>query len=167
METNPNENAERRVTQTQNYSFLQTGLVTGVADDQTSGRHHIQVQETRTPIADRVPYIPPAHGDYYLPTEGTTVVLFPRGQNRFFAMGSPVPKGATPSISPGERVVSHPLSKAAVHFNTDGTLNIYGDTTVRINGGTQGIVSDVQAADRNSNNGITALDIIRNNNIKI
>lgn len=167
MPVNPQEAAEEEASDSLNYSFLKTARVTASTPGQTAGAHHAFVQESQTESDKPLPVLTQAHGDYYVPTEGSQVVTAPIDKNEFAIVASLVSPGAKPSVDPGERVVSHPNSKASVYFKNDGTLEIWGDTQVVINGGTQGIITDVSAGSRNSNNGITSLDITRDSSIQI
>lgn len=163
--TNPIENADEVSEMSRQYAFLTTGRVTTAPSGQSDGAHHAVVQESAAPNDDPLPVLPSVHGDYYVPPKNAPVIVSPMGRNDYAIIGAAIPETTTPSIDPGERVLSHPSSKSNVRFNNDGTLDIYGDATVRINGGTQGAITDVAAGSTNSNGGITSLDITRNNNI--
>jgi hypothetical protein len=165
--TNPHQNSKVDAQKETAYTYLTTGRVTTALDTQKDGLHHVIVQESAAPNDEAIPVLTQAHGDYYVPPEQMPVVVAPRGKNDYSVVASAVPNVQTPDLDPGERIISHPLSEAKVKFNADGTLDIVGDATVRINGGDQGAITDVQAGGTNSNGGITSLDITRNPDILI
>lgn len=164
--TNPHENAARKSTEEVKYSFMRTGTVTS-AFQTTDDIYAVTVQESGVLADTTIPVIPNVHGDFYVPPEGAPVSMLPVNKNQYAVVGAPIPVTETPTLEPGERVISHPVSGANVRFNADGSLDIKGDATVRINGGGQGVITDVQAASTNDAGGITALDITRDNNILI
>lgn len=169
-ETNPHSNATRSSEEATNYAFLGQGTVSTARDGQSGGQHHVTVQESRVPADAELPVIPTVHGDFYIPPEGAPVTISPLGNNDYAVVGAPVPAVSTPSIDPGERILSHPLSEANIRFNKDGTLDIHGDVQVTINGGTQGAITDVSVNTTTDSDGhVTdvSLNITRNNDILI
>lgn len=163
--TNPIENANQESEHVSQYAYLTTGRVTSSPRGQSDGAHHVVVQESAAPSDEPLPVLPSVHGDYYVPPEGAPVIVSPMSKNDYAVIAGAVPATSTPNIEPGERVLSHPESGANVKFNNDGSIDIHGDATVRINGGDQGAITDVQPGGTNSNGGITSLDITRNNDI--
>ena len=174
-ETVPHEQSEAVADAQQAYSFLDVGIVTSAPDQTEDGAHHVTVAETRVPSDTPVPVIPPVHGDFYVPPEGTPVLLAYVEENDPVVIGSPLPPTDSEDVTAGERVVSHPLSSAAVKFADDGTVQLLGDDgtnvaidpdgTVVINDGDQGAITDVSPSGTNGNGGITGLDITRNSDI--
>jgi len=164
---NPQQSAKDTSKRAVQYAFLNSGRVTSAPDTTADGQHHVKVQESAAPVDQPIPVIPQVHGDYYIPPEGAPVITAPRGQNEYDVIGAAIPQVQTPTISAGERILSHPLSNAHVMFNADGSLDVVGDAEIRINGGTQGIITDVQIATTNSNGGATSLNVVRDSNIKI
>jgi len=162
QDTNPHTNAVVKSRNEDQYSYLTFGRVTTSPDGQEGGAHHVVVQESAAPSDEPIPVIPDAHGDFYIPPEQTPVAVVPTGKNNYAVIGAPVPPVDTANIDAGERIVSHPLSKASVKFNKDGSLDIRGDTTVRINGGTAGAVTDVQGIDNSGDGNFDELSITRN-----
>jgi len=167
QETVPHESAQTTAEAVRAYSFADVGIVTSTPTQDADGAHHVTVQETRVPADEPLPVVPPVHGDFYVPPEGTPVLVIYTGENDGVVLGSPVPKTNTATVEGGERIVSHPQSDANVRFNPDGTLDIYGDTTVRINGGDTGIVTDVEIDSTNQYGGATSLNVVRDSNILI
>jgi hypothetical protein len=165
--TNPHENARVKSHSSLQYAFLRTGTVTSAPDGQSNGQHHVAVQEAGITSDGPLPVLPSVHGDFYIPPEGAPVTIAPTIENEYMVVGAPVPPVDTPTLDPGERVISHPLSGAHVRFNKDGSIDIKGDATVRINDGNEGVITDVQAGGTNSNGGITSLNITRDSNILI
>ena len=173
--TVPHEQSERTAEHQQEYSFLDVGIVTSAPEQNTDGAHHITVGETRTPSDQPIPVIPGVHGDYYVPPEGMPVLVAYVGENDAVAIGSPLPPTDTETVTAGERILSHPLSQAAVQMLADGTLRLRGadgtdltvepDGTIVVDGGTQGAVTDVSIASTNSNGGATSLSVERNEDI--
>lgn len=171
-ETVPHEQSETVADAQQAYSFLDVGVVTSTPNQTGDGAHHVTVAETRVPSDTPVPVIPPVHGDYYVPPEGTPVLLAYTDKNDAVVIGSPLPPTDSENVTAGERIVSHPLSQSAVKFSDDGTVQLLGDDgtdvaihpdgTVVINGGTQGAVTDVTISQTNGNGGATALNVVRN-----
>mgnify|MGYP006283569515 CR=1 FL=1 len=171
-QTVPHEQSEAVADAQQAYSFLDVGIVTSAPKQDTDGAHHVTVAETRTPSDKPIPVIPPAHGDYYVPPEGTPVLIAYTDENDGVVIGSPLPPTTSETVAAGERVVSHPLSQSAVRFEEDGTVRLMGDDgsdvalqpdgTLVVDGGTQGAVTNVTISDTNDYGGATSLNIIRN-----
>jgi hypothetical protein len=154
------------------YAFCDVGVVTSTPDQTADGAHHVTVAETRVPADQPIPVIPPVHGDYYVPPEGTPVVVAYTDTNDGVVIGAPVPQAGTPDIEGGERILSHPLSASSVRFTPNGDVELVAsddtsvvlqaDGTVVINNGTQGAVTDVAIDSTNSNGGATSLNVVRN-----
>lgn len=193
-ETVPHEQSEAVADAQQAYSFLDVGVVTSAPDQTEDGAHHVTVAETRVPSDTPVPVIPPVHGDYYVPPEGTPVLLAYVEENDPVVIGSPLPPTDSENVTAGERVVSHPLSQAAVTFADDGGVSVVGDNgnniaigadgtitlsgsgnevelqtdgTVVINNGDRGAVTDVTIDETNAEGGATKLKISRNSTIRL
>lgn len=144
--TNPHENAQQQSRDALRRGYLSFGRVTSAPDTTSDGQHHVTVQETSAPSDEPLPVLPGVHGDYYIPPVGAPVGVIPRGPNRYNVIAAGIPQVQTPTIQAGERVISHPLSNANVKFNADGSVDIWGDSTIRINGGTQGVITDVSGS---------------------
>lgn len=145
------------------YTYFDGAVVTSALTSE-SGPPYVTVQETRVPADQPIPVAPTVHGDYYVPPEGTPVLVGYLGENDPIVVGTGIPDVQTPSVEAGERVLSHPLSEATVTFNADGSLDVYGDGEVRvtnkggasvvaksngnvvINDGTQGAITDVSTS---------------------
>jgi len=174
-ETVPHEQSETKAQAQQQYSFLDVGIVTSALEQTAGGAHHVTVTETRVPTDNSIPVIPPVHGDYYVPPEGTPVLLAYTGVNDAVVIGCPLPPTDSETVSAGERVISHPLSSAAVRFDTDGTVHLLGDDgtsvvigsdgTITIDGGSNGAVTDVTIDETNDQGGATSLNVERNPNV--
>jgi len=164
--TSPHDDATASARESNRYTYLDLGVVTSV-DVDGNGQPSVFVQETRVPADQAVPLAQSVHGDLYVPPEGTPVVVAYLDENEPVVVATALPNVDTPALSGGERIVSHPLSNARVAFNADGSLDVYGDTTVRINGGSTGIVTDVEIADTNSNGGATSLSVVRDDSILV
>lgn len=164
--TNPHENARRQSSQQLQYSFMRTGTVTSSFTTE-EGIYAVTVQESGIKTDSTIPVIPQVHGDFYMPPKSAPVSLLPVNKNRYAVVGAPIPVADTPTLEPGERIISHPVSDAIVKFNADGSIDIKGDTQIRINDGDQGIVTDVEIDSTNSYGGATSLNIIRDGNILI
>ncbi|TKX52669.1 hypothetical protein EXE42_15760, partial [Halorubrum sp. SP3] len=108
-ETVPHEQSEAVAEAQQAYAFLDMGIVTSAPDQTEDGAHHVTVSETRVPSDAPVPVIPPTHGDYYVPPEGTPVLLAYTDENEAVVIGSPLPPTNSEDVTAGERIVSHPL----------------------------------------------------------
>lgn len=157
------------------YAFFDVGIVTSAPTQDSDGAHHVAVAETRVPSDQPLPVIPPVHGDFYVPPEGTPVLVAYTGENDGVVIGSPVPKTATPDVDSGERILSHPLSESSVRFRPNGAVEIVAangpsvvlqaDGTVVINNGTQGAVTDVSIASTNDAGGATSLSVSRNSDV--
>jgi len=170
-ETPPREQATETAQAQQAYSFLDVGVVTSAPTQTEDGQHHVTVAETRVPSDQPIPVVPPVHGDYYVPPEGVPVLVAYTDENDAIVRGSPVPEVQYQDIEPGERVLSHPLSTAAVRFRADGGIEVVGDAgnaveldsdgTITINGGDTNPVTDVQIDSTNSNGGATSLSLTR------
>jgi len=166
QQTVPHESAQTTAESVREYSFADIGIVTSTPTQTPDGAHHVAVQETRIPADTPLPVVPPVHGDFYVPPEGTPVLVIYTGENRGVVIGSPVPQTTSPAVTGGERILSHPKSDANVRFNTDGTLDIYGDTTVRINGGSKGVVHDVSTT-TDAQGHVTSVSLQRRTDILI
>lgn len=164
--TNPHENANKQVSQGLSYSFMRTGTVTS-SFTTDNDIYAVTVQESGITADATIPVIPEVHGDFYMPPEGTPVSMLPIDKNRYAVVGAPIPVAETPTLEPGERVISHPVSDARVKFNADGSLDVYGDSVIRINDGDQGIVTDVEIDSTNQYGGATSLNMVRDDNILI
>lgn len=168
--TNPHVNAGRRSKSALGYSFLRYGTVSTAKSASTGAEHSVTVQEEGVPADRRIPVVPTVHGDFYVPPESAPVLVAPFGQNDYAVVGAPVPATDIPQIEPGERIISHPLSSANVKFNKDGSIDISGDAEVRINGGEQGAITDVEAVTETDADGhvtSVSLNITREDSIKI
>lgn len=164
--TNPHQSSSEFASDAMEYAFLSTGRVTTAPTEQSGGAHHVFVQESAAPTDQPLPVLPTVAGDYYVPPEEAPVVVSPIDQNTYAVVGTGIPSTAEHgAIDPGERIISHPLSDANIHFHTDGSLDVNSSNEVRINNGSQGAITDVSAASTNSNGGITSLDITRSENI--
>jgi len=164
--TNPHTNAERAADSKAQYSFLSTGRVTTAPDGQSNGAHHVVVQESGAPADEPIPVLPTVPGDYFVPPEGAPVVVSPIAKNKYAVIATSIPSTVeTPEIDPGERIVSHPMSEAKVHFKNDGTLEVHGDQQVVINGGTNGAITDVTGNDTSGDGNINEINITRNNDV--
>lgn len=129
-----------------------------------------------------------AHGSAYVPPEGARVAYAPRSgtRNGGVIAGAVYDDSTTlPTLKPGERVVSHPLSDARIFFNADGTLDVErnstrvqldsdgtvridGDSDVVINGGSTKPVTNVSATTQKDSDGhvtSVSLDISRTSNV--
>lgn len=162
---NPQQASKETTRRGLKYAFLQSGRVTRAPDTTADGQHHVKVQESAAPVDQPIPVIPQVHGDYYIPPEGAPVITAARGENQYNVIGAAIPQVETPTISAGERIVSHPLSDAHVMFNADGSLDVVGDAEVRINGGTQGIITDINTT--TADGYVTSVTPVRDSNIKI
>jgi hypothetical protein len=166
QQTYPHEDARSTAESVREYTFLDIGVVNSTPTQDTDGAHHVTVQETRVPADKAIPVIPPVHGDFYVPPEGTPVLVAYTAENDGVVIGSPVPETTTATVEGGERIVSHPLSDAVVRFNTDGTLDVYGDSTVRINGGDTGVIHDVETT-KDGDGHVTSITLNRRSDILI
>jgi len=174
-ETPPREQATETAQAQQAYSFLDVGVVTSAPTQTEDGQHHVTVAETRVPSDQPIPVVPPVHGDYYVPPEGVPVLVAYTDENDGIVRGAPVPDVTYDDIEPGERVLSHPLSSAAVRFRADGGVEVVGDTgnsveldsdgTVIVNGGDTNPVTDVQIDSTNTEGGATSLSVERANDV--
>jgi len=107
-----------------------------------------------------------ALGDGYLPKPDTRVIIAYRPSEQPVVINTRYGQDDdSPTLSPGERVISHQASDATVRFHPDGTLGIDADTDVVINNGTKQAVTDVEASGTNADGGITGLDITRSPNV--
>lgn len=165
--TNPHVSAGKKARGATEYGFLTSGAVSRSPSEQNQGNPSVVMQEGANPADSIQPVLQPVHGDYYIPPTGLPVVSAPYERNNYAVIAAETPDTPVPTLNPGERIISHPLSTAHVKFNEDGTLDIVGDATVRINGGDQGAVTNVEIASTNSEGGATSLDITRNDNILI
>lgn len=164
--TNPQQSSKEFAEERVEYSFLSTGRVTTAPTQQSNGAHHVFVQESAAPSDEPIPVLPTVPSDYFLPPDGAPVVVAPVSQNDYAVIATGIPGSVErPAIDPGERIISHPASSANIHFYPDGSMDINSPNEVRINNGTVGAVTDVQAGSTNDNGGITSLDITRNDNI--
>lgn len=230
---NPHEKAYEKSAESMRRAFLIKAITSTTPDNQGDGLHNTSVQEVGTTVERHNAVMPTVHGDYYVPPENSPVFVASTGKHEHTVIGAPVPEAPTPSIVPGERVLSHPLSSASITFLNDGsirsrsdegaartrlypngtivadanggagflqmngtgdidieagngtgtvemtaggdititanssTIEMQSDGTIVINGGTEGAITDVEAADTNSNGGITSLDITREDSILI
>lgn len=164
-ETNPHENAKQAALHETKYSFLSTGRVSSAATQQSNGQHHAVVQESAAPSDKAIPVFPDVHGDYYIPPKDTPVVVASFGKNDYAVVRTGIPEVETPTLDPGERIVSHPLSDSHVRFNKDGSLDIHSTNEVRINGGTQGVITDVETT--TSDGYLTSITLVREDSIKV
>lgn len=162
--TNPHTNAEQESRDAVQYSFLTTGRVSSVPQTQGSGLHHVTVQESGAPSDRPLPVLPQVHGDYYVPPNGAPVMVTAGERDQYFVTAAGIPDIDTSSYVPGERILSHPLSGANVRFNEDGSIDIHGDATVRINDGTNGAITDVQTT-KDTDGHVTDISLVRNNDI--
>jgi|APHM01.1.fsa_nt_gi hypothetical protein len=105
------------------YTYLDSGWVTSAAET-ARGPPAVYVQSISVPNDRPVPVAPAVHGDYYVPPEGSPVLVGYRQENDPVVIASGVPNTRTPAVSPGERVLSHPLSDTNVLFTNDGSLHI-------------------------------------------
>lgn len=137
-ETPPREQAADTAQQQQAYSFLDVGVVTSAPKQSQAGQHHVAVAETRVPADQPIPVIPTVHGDYYVPPEGTPVLVAYTDENDAVVVGAPIPETDKPSLTAGERVISHPLSTAAVVFDEDGGVTITDDDETQIHADADG-----------------------------
>lgn len=120
--TNPHERT-KEVTETQmQRAFLVHGLTTTAPDPQGDGVHHDFVQEVGVSVDAGKPVMPTVHGDFYVPPENSPVYIASTSKHEQNIVGVPVPKTKTPKISPGERILSHPLSTASIRYNSNGSL---------------------------------------------
>lgn len=162
--TNPHTNAEGEAREAVRYSYLTSGRVSSAPQTQGSGLHHVNVQESGAPSDRALPVLPTVHGDYYVPPTGAPVMVAAGERDQYYVLSAAVPNVDTTDYKPGERILSHPLSEANVRFNDDGSIDIHGDTTVRINNGSQGAITDIETSS-DSDGHITDISLVRNNNI--
>jgi hypothetical protein len=158
------------------YTFLDVGVVTSAPTTEADGQHHVTVQETPTAPDEPIPVLPTVHGDYYVPPEGAPVVVGKTGRYDGAVVGVAIPPTDTPTLEAGERILSHPLSTAHVRFNADGSIDVTseGDASVRLradgtlvlNGGSQGIVTDVQTT-TDADGHVTDVTLVREDSIQI
>lgn len=165
--TNPHEQSRRAARDGLEYAYLRRGRISSAAAGQTDGQPTVSVQEAGVPADADIGVVPTVHGDKYVPPEGSPVLVSPAGENRYAVISSLTPETTTPALDPGERILSHPLSKANVRFEKDGTVYVNGADKVIINNGSQGVITDVQAGGTNSSGGITSLDITREDSILV
>jgi phage gp45-like len=137
-DTSPREHATDTAQIQQAYSFLDVGVVTSAPIQTEDGQHHVTVAETRVPSDQPIPVVPPVHGDYYVPPEGVPVLVAYTDENEAVAVGAPIPEADKPSLKAGERVISHPLSTAAVVFDEDGGITITDDDETQIHADADG-----------------------------
>jgi hypothetical protein len=143
------------------------------------GEHVVEVQPLGRDVSVPMEMPVMSTGDVNVPTDERIPVLFARRPG-----GDPVilsvlytPESKIPDYEPGERVLGHPPTSSEIRFNADGTISITSengatvdvqkDGTLILNGGDQGVITDVSASGTNSNGGITGLDITRNTDILI
>ncbi|QGA82760.1 hypothetical protein [Halomicrobium sp. LC1Hm] len=146
MSTNPHRKTDRSQNRVADLVSTSVGRVTSTpsVDDDTP-IHHVEVRNERYPEGKSAVVIPQAHGEGYLPPEGSTVLLTRIDRTTPVVVGPYYHAGSeTPALEPGERVVSHPTSDARVKFHNDGAISIDGDEPVYINGGMRRPVVDVQ-----------------------
>ncbi|NLV06437.1 hypothetical protein GOC83_09885 [Haloarcula rubripromontorii] len=143
---------------------LDAAIVTAAPDQDGDGPVTVTVQHTRVPSDEPIPIVPTVHGDGYVPPVGTPVLVAKTMKDDLVAIAMPTPKTNTSDLKAGERVLSHPASKSAVRFNEDGSLDIYGDGDIRINNGTEGIVTDVSTT-TDGDGHVTDITVKRDNSI--
>lgn len=181
--TNPQQSSQEFSKDSTRYAFLSTGRVTTAPTGQSDGAHHVFVQESAAPSDRPLPVLPSVPGDYMVPPEGSPVVVSPVSENQYAVIGAGVPAATSkPSLDPGERIVSHPVSEANIHFNTDGSLTVHDDNgseiglaatgdieidsnnNVVINGGTNGAITDVNTT-KDIDGHVTDVSVVRNDSI--
>lgn len=168
--TNPQVNARRTAQQETQYSFLTQATVSSAESGQSGGNPTVTLQEAAVAADTSQVVLQPVHGDFYIPPAGLPVVSAPFTKNEYGVVSAFTPETTTPTLDPGERILSHPVSGANVRFNKNGTIDIAGDATVRINGGSQGIVTDATASTTKDGDGhvtSVSLNLTRDNNILI
>lgn len=164
-DTNPFDDSLKKSRDETEFAFLKRARVSSV-ESQSEGQHTVSVQRNGIVVSTDAPILNPVHGDYYIPPSGAPVMTVPSSRNNHNVIATYTPPVPTPSLQPGERVVSHPLSTASVKFNADGSLDIQGDAKIRINGGGVGVITDIDTT-TDSDGHVTSIDLVRNDNITL
>ena len=115
-------------------------------------------------------------GDMNVPPVGSDVILAERKGGRPVVLACSYEEmGDIPSAKVDERVISHSSSHAEIRLKPDGSVHVTNDSgtslvldggTVTINGGTQGVITDVSTS-KDGDGHVTDVSITRNQNILI
>lgn len=149
--SNPYANASRQEQSVRDDRKLQIGYVNTVPQQGSNGLYHAEID------GNLVTLQPTAHGDLYIPPQGSQVLYYETREDEYVTLQSAyTDTNSPPSIYPGERVLSHPLSDSRVYFQRDGTCTVRGDGgntvtlkpngDVVINGGQTRAMTDVSAS---------------------
>lgn len=129
-DTNPHDNADSIAQLRTKLAYLTKGTVAEAPRDQTDGQHHVSVQQDGEIIANDVPVITRAHTDSYIPPNGSPVYMAADANGDYVVVGTPVPhKKYNTVMQPGERIISHPLTKTHARIYENGSVDVIGDIT--------------------------------------
>jgi len=173
---NPQKASRRHAVEASDVIRLKGGVVTNAPSD-ADDAHAVQVRPDGMDRTVGCLVGVPTQGDVSVPTEGTDVVFAFRKRNPPIIVAVEYTTEASlTSTLPGERRLSHPLSDAEVYFDDSGVLHVSADDgteltitngEIHLGGSSDGVVTDVQAGSTNSEGGITSLNIIRSNTVKL
>lgn len=174
MPRNPHQQSQQDSRRATRRAYAERATVISVDD---GNNHAITVRPESTGQDESAHILTTLLGDAHQPQVGERVLCVRRTDGRLIVIGSLYAEGdSIPTYEPGERVIGHPLSKAHVRFDTDGTIHIEADdgTTidvdtnageVSINGGSTGVVTDVTGNDTDGSGDFDSLSITRSSKL--
>jgi len=180
MDVNPHARQSTTEEQAVSRSHFSQQVVTDVpervVDASDQPIHSLAVTNYDNANTDNIPILTNVHGDIHPPLPDTQVVIARRRGGRPLVLGTAYT--TEDSLDPyvaGERVLTHQLSDAKVHFEPDGTLTVQnGDGTtvtidgseVSVDGGTQGVVTDVNTT-TDSDGHVTSISLERSDTLLV
>ncbi len=130
-ETNPNDASQISARRLRNQAFVTKGRVSTADKDQGGRQHNVEVQQSGQTISNEVPVLTRVHGDMYIPPQGSPVAMAPDDNGEYMVIGVPLPDtDSNTSVNPGERIISHPLSKTHLRWNEDGSFKLRAECNV-------------------------------------
>lgn len=163
-QTSPHASADESAKTAVKNDAIGMGIVTSSPRQTDSGETIVSVQSETVPTDGTALVLPTVHGDSYVPPTGTPVLLAQLASNETVVLKTPTPNVESATLEEGERVLSHPTSESVVKFNANGTIDIHGDGTVRINDGSKGAITDISTSTDDKGH-VTDVSVTRNDDI--